>query len=148
MILDSGNQSFDQQKTKRELTGGRLIYFCNRLYCHAKELCRTEADRDSLKKIGKNQLLSFKLILENRKILCFAHGYQLIDGQSDEYPGASIQCAVFKRHREIFCYAKNSAAESTNKLNLPMRLFLEHINLGAELTALPDRIFTSFRSAR
>ena len=27
MILDSGNQSFDQQKTKRELTGGRLIYF-------------------------------------------------------------------------------------------------------------------------
>lgn len=71
MILDAGNRSFDQQRVDRELSEQEMEQFCDRLYHHAKELCNMDAVKATVKKIGKNQLLSYKLVLEeNGKILC------------------------------------------------------------------------------
>ena len=137
MILDAGNRSFDQQKSKRELSEAEIEQFCDRLYLHAKELCCTEDNQKALKKIGKNQLLTYKLIVEDHGKYYATHGYQLIDGQVDEYPGASIQCAVFKGNvRNIFITRKEFTGSIDEQIESAYSFVLEHINLGARIDGL------------
>lgn len=137
MILDAGNRSFDQQKSKRELSEAEIEQFCDRLYLHAKELCSPEDDQKALKKIGKNQLLTYKLIAEDHGKYYATHGYQLIDGQVDEYPGASIQCAVFKGNvRNIFITRKEFTGSIDEQIESAYSFVLEHINLGARIDGL------------
>ena len=127
----------DRQKSKRELSEAEIEQFCDRLYLHAKELCCTEDNQKALKKIGKNQLLTYKLIVEDNGKYYATHGYQLIDGQVDEYPGASIQCAVFKGNvRNIFITRKEFTGSIDEQIESAYSFVLEHINLGARIDGL------------
>lgn len=137
MILDAGNRSFDQQRVERGLSEQEMEQFCDRLYHHAKELCNTDADKAALKKIGKNQLLSYKLVLEESGKYYATNGYQLIDGRLDEYSGASIQCAVFKGNvRNIFITRKEFKGSIDEQIESAYAFVLEHINLGARIDGL------------
>lgn len=137
MILEAGNRSFDQQRVERELSEQEIERFCDRLYHHAKELCNTDADKASMKKIGRNQLLSYKLVLEENGKYYATNGYQLIDGKLDGYSGASIQCAVFKGTvRNIFITRKEFKGSIDEQIESAYAFVLEHINLGARIDGL------------
>ena len=126
MILDAGNRSFDQQRVERGLSEQEMEQFCN-----------TDADKAALKKIGKNQLLSYKLVLEESGKYYATNGYQLIDGRLDEYSGASIQCAVFKGNvRNIFITRKEFKGSIDEQIESAYAFVLEHINLGARIDGL------------
>lgn len=137
MILEAGNRSFDQQKVEREISEQEIERFCDRLFHHAQELCNTDADKAFLKKIGKNQLLSYKLILEENKKYYATNGYNLLDGRMDNFPGASIQCAVFKGTvRNIFITRKEFIGSIDEQIESAYAFVLEHINLGARIDGL------------
>ena len=90
-----------------------------------------------MKKIGKNQLLSYKLVLEENGKYFATNGYQLIDGRLDEYSGASIQCAVFKGTvRNIFITRKEYKGSIDEQIESAYAFVLEHINLGARIDGL------------
>ena len=82
-------------------------------------------------------MLTYKLIVEDNGKYYATHGYQLIDGQVDEYPGASIQCAVFKGNvRNIFITRKEFTGSIDEQIESAYSFVLEHINLGARIDGL------------
>lgn len=137
MILDSGNRSYDQGKVDRELSDTDIELLCERFYHHALELCQTEEARRNLKRIGKNQLISYKLVIEEGDKCYATHGYQLLDGKLDEYPDAVIQCAVFKGTvRDLFITRKEFRGCIDEEIESAYAFVLEHIDLGARIDGL------------
>ncbi|MCD8148199.1 MAG: putative DNA binding domain-containing protein [Clostridiales bacterium] len=137
MVLSTRNRCFDQEKVDRELTDAEIETLCERLYSHAMELCEDDEARKKLKRIGKNQLLSYKLIVEEENRSFATNGYQLLDGQLDDYPDASIQCAVFKgTSRNIFITRKEFRGSIDMQVKSAYAFVLEHIDMGARFEGL------------
>ena len=107
LILYGTNRSFDQMKTDEAVSEEQIGDFCDRLYHHALKLYRSDEAGRQLQKAGKNQLLSWKLLIEQEGKYFPTNGYLLLDGQSDKFPEAAIQCAVFKGTvRDVFITRK------------------------------------------
>ena len=140
MALSARNRSFDSEKTERELTEEEIDKFCNKLYSHAAELSAEKESGTFLKKIGVSQLISYKIIHEEKGKYYAANGYQLLDGRLGEYPDAMIQCAVFKgTTRNIFITRKEFAGSIYEQAELAYAFVLQHINLGARIDGLVRR---------
>ena len=137
MTLSARNRSYDTEKTARELTGGEILDFCNRLYRHAQELCSNEETKVGIKQISISQLLSFRLVYEENDRYYASNGYQLLDGRLEDYPDAVIQCAVFKgTTRNIFITRKEFSGPIDEQIESAYAFVLEHINLGARIEGL------------
>ncbi|MCD8023832.1 MAG: hypothetical protein LUF30_12965 [Lachnospiraceae bacterium] len=109
----------------------------DRLYQHAVEHCDDEEARVRLKKIGKNQLLSYKLIVEENNRYFATNGYQLLDGKLDDYPDAIVQCAVFKGiSRNVFITRKEFRGSIDEQVESAYAFVLEHIDMGARISGL------------
>lgn len=137
MILDSGNRSYDQEMVDRELKDEEIEVLCERLYRNALELAPTEEIRQSIKRISKSQLVTYKLIQEKNGMSYATNGYQLLDGKLDNYPDAAVQCAVFKGTvRDIFITRKEFKGNIDGEIESAYAFVLEHINLGARIDGL------------
>lgn len=137
MTLAARNRSYDSEKVERELSIDEMNAFCNRLYHHAKELCAGEKAKAALRHIGISQLLSFKAVHEESGKYYATNGYQLLDGRLDEYPEASIQCAVFKGTvRNIFITQKEFVGCIDEEIESAYNFVLEHIDMGARIDGL------------
>lgn len=137
MTLSARNRSYDSEKVERELSEDEMNVFCERLYQHAKELCVNEEARRTLKRIGISQLVSFKVVHEEKGKYYATNGYQLLDGKLEEYPGATIQCAVFKgKARNIFITRKEFSGCIDEEIESAYAFVLEHIDLGARIDGL------------
>ena len=91
-MLESMNQSYDRRKTDRVLQPSEIDSLCERLYAHALDRVSPGKEKD-VKKIGRSQLISFGLIVEEDGKDIAANGYQLLDG-GGFYEFAKIQCAL------------------------------------------------------
>ena len=131
LIVSSSNNSYDQEKITRILAENEIETFCDKLY----EQARTFASFESLpmvKRIGKNQLLSYKLIYEEHNKIFATNGYQLLEGKLDDYPYATIQCAVFKgTERNIFIDRKEFKGPIYKQVEDAYNFVLQNIRLGA-----------------
>lgn len=137
MTLSARNRSFDSEKVERELSEDEMNGFCDRLYQHAKELCANEEAGSALRRIGISQLLSFKVVLQEKGKYYATNGYQLLDGRLEEYPDAAIQCAVFKgMTRNIFITRKEFSGCIDEEVESAYAFVLEHIDLGARIDGL------------
>lgn len=107
LILEGTNRSFDQVAHKVIVSEEEIMIFCDKLYNHALELCSSDEMKAQIHKVGKLQLLSWKLLIEREGEYHPTNGYFLLDGQMGEFPEATIQCAVFKGTvRDIFITRK------------------------------------------
>lgn len=130
MTLDSMNQSFDRRKTDRVLTPSEIDAFCERLYNHAAELTAS-GGQDPVRKIGRSQLISFGLVIEEGEKAFASNGYQLLDGNGN-FEDAVIQCARFKGNtRGIFIDKKEYSGPIDEQVESAVRFVLDHINLGS-----------------
>lgn len=137
MTLAARNRSFDSEKVQRILSADEMNRFCSRLYQHAKELCVNQEAQNALRQIGISQLISFKAVCEENGIYYATNGYQLLDGQLDEYPDAAVQCAVFKgTTRNIFITRKEFYGCIDEQIESAYAFVLEHIDLGARIDGL------------
>lgn len=137
LILSAENRSYDQEKTNRELSNEEIENFCEKIYQHALEFRTGKEEKDSLRRIGKNQLLSFKVIIEEDGKYYATNSYQLLDGKLDDYPDAAIQCAVFKGVTRNYFITKQEYKDSIYvEIEQAYAFVLEHINMGARIEGL------------
>lgn len=133
LIVASSNNSYDQEKINRILTEEEVETFCGKLYEQARNFASFES-LPVLKRIGKNQLLSYKLIYEENGKIYATHGYQLLEGKLDDYPYATVQCAVFKgTERNIFIDRKEFKGPIYKEVEDAYNFVLQNIRLGAHI---------------
>lgn len=131
LIVSSSNNSYDQEKISRILTAEEVEAFCDKLYEQARNFASFES-LPMVKRIGKNQLLSYKLIYEEYGKIYATNGYQLLEGKLDDYPYATVQCAVFKGNvRNIFIDRKEFKGAIYEQVENSYNFVLQNIKLGA-----------------
>lgn len=134
LILEGTNRSFDQVAHKVIVSEEEIMIFCDKLYNHALELCSSDEMKTQIHKVGKNQLLSWKLLIEREGEYHPTNGYFLLDGQMGEFPEATIQCAVFKGTvRDIFITRKEFSGSIYQQIDEAYNFVLQHINLGSRI---------------
>ena len=131
LIVSSSTNSYDQEKINRILTEEEVETFCDKLYEQARNFA-SFASLPMVKRIGKNQLLSYKLIYEEHGKIYATNGYQLLEGKLDDYPYATVQCAVFKGNvRNIFIDRKEFKGAIYEQVEDAYNFVLQNIKLGA-----------------
>lgn len=134
LIMEGTNRSFDQLERDGTVTEEAIAEFCDKLYQHALELCRSDDMKAQIHRVGKNQLLSWKLLVEKHGAYHPTNGYLLLEGGSDEFPEAAIQCAVFKgTTRDIFITRKEFTGPIYQQIEDAYCFVLQHIDLGSRI---------------
>ena len=137
LIMEGSNRSFDQIKNDKPVSEVQLSDFCEEIYRHAQSLCNSDESMMQVQKITKNQLLSWKLIVEQDGRYYPTNGYLLLDGKQDKFPDATIQCAVFKGTvRDIFITRKEFKGSIYQQVEDAYSFVLQHINLGSRIEGL------------
>lgn len=137
LIVEGANRSFDQIERDETVSEEKIAAFCDRLYQHALELCSSDDMKKQIHKVGKNQLLSWKLLVEKDGSCHPTNGYLLLDGSSNEFPEATIQCAVFKGNvRDIFITRKEFIGSIYQQIEDAYNFVLQHINLGSRIEGI------------
>ncbi len=136
MTLESLNRSFDQQKTGTILSESEIQKFCGRLYRHALD-CVLPEQRQLIREVGLNQLLSWKLVIESDNRYYATHGYKLLNGDLDDYSDAWIQCAVFKgTTRAYFLTRRDCRGPIDEQIENAFTFVLEHIDMGMTIKGI------------
>ena len=136
-ILEGTNRSFDQLESVYTVSEEDIDIFCDNLYQHALELSNSEEMKAQIHKVGKNQLLSWKLLIEKDGVYHPTNGYLLLDGKTDDFPEAVIQCAVFKGTvRDIFITRKEFTGSIYQQIEDAYHFVLQHIDLGSRIEGI------------
>ena len=107
------------------------------MYHHALKLAETDTAREQIQKVGKNQLLSWKLLVERDGAYHPTNGYLLLNGDTTEFPDAAIQCAVFKGTvRDIFITRKEFTGPIYEQIEDAYNFVLQHIDLGSRIEGI------------
>ena len=125
--------------TAREQTVSEeeIAAFCEKMYQHALKLAETDTAREQIQKVGKNQLLSWKLLVERDGAYHSTNGYLLLSGDTAEFPDAAIQCAVFKGTvRDIFITRKEFTGAIYEQIEDAYNFVLQHIDLGSRIEGI------------
>lgn len=132
MTLESMNQSFDRRKTDRILTREEIEALCGRLYQHAIDSV-SPAEQDTIRKIGRSQLISCGLIIEESGKDYAANGYQLLDG-AGSYEDAVIQCARFRgTTRSVFIDRKEYSGPIDEQVESALQFVLNYLSIGSRI---------------
>ena len=132
MTLESMNQSFDRRKTERTLTPEEIDTLCGRLYQHAINSV-SPIEQENIKKIGRSQLISCGLIIEEGGKDYASNGYQLLDG-AGFYEDAVIQCARFRgTTRSIFIDRKEYSGPIDEQVESALQFVLNYLSIGSRI---------------
>lgn len=136
-IMEGTNRSFDQMEREQTVSEEEIAVFCEKMYQHALKLAETDTAREQIQKVGKNQLLSWKLLVERDGAYHPTNGYLLLNGDTAEFPDAAIQCAVFKGTvRDIFITRKEFAGAIYEQIEDAYNFVLQHIDLGSRIEGI------------
>ena len=137
LILEGTNRSYDQLEQQQTVSEEDILAFCERMYRHALDLTDTDAKKEQIQKVSKNQLLSWKLLVERDGAYHPTNGYLLLNGDTAEFPDASIQCAVFKGTvRDIFITRKEFTGAIYEQIEDAYNFVLQHIDLGSRIEGI------------
>ena len=132
MTLESMNQSWDRRKTERVLTEPEIEALCERLYQHAIDSV-SPMEQDNIKRIGRSQLISCGLIIEEGGKDIASNGYQLLDG-AGSYEDAVIQCARFRgTTRSVFIDRKEYSGPIDEQVESALQFVLNYLSLGSRI---------------
>lgn len=137
LILEGSNRSFDQLVRPETVSDEEISVFCDKLYKHALSLCETDQERKNVKQLTKNQLLSWRLLIEQNGMTHLTNGYALLDGRNDLFPDAVVQCALFKGNdRTVFISRKEFSGPIYEQISSAWDFVLQHINMGTKINGL------------
>ena len=137
LIMEGTNRSFDQMEREQTVSEEEIAAFCEKMYQHALKLTETDTAREQIQKVGKNQLLSWKLLVERDGAYHPTNGYLLLNGDTAEFPDAAIQCAVFKGTvRDIFITRKEFTGAIYEQIEDAYNFVLQHIDLGSRIEGI------------
>ena len=130
--MEGTNRSFDQMEREQTVSEEEITAFCEKMYQHALKLAETDTAREQIQKVGKNQLLSWKLLVERDGAY-----HPTKNGDTAEFPDAAIQCAVFKGTvRDIFITRKEFTGPIYEQIEDAYNFVLQHIDLGSRIEGI------------
>lgn len=142
LIMEGTNRSYDQMEREEVISEAAISAFCDKMYTHALELCTFEEMKAQIHKVSKNQLISWKLLVERNHEYHPTNGYLLLEGASDAFPEAAIQCAVFKGTvRDIFITRKEFTGALYEQIEDAYNFVLQHIDLGSRIEGIARQDF-------
>ena len=137
LIMEGTNRSFDQMEREQTVSEDEIAAFCEKMYQHALKLAERDTARKQIQRAGKNQLLSWKLLVERDGAYHPTNGYLLLNGDTAEFPDAAIQCAVFKGTvRNIFITRKEFTGAIYEQIEDAYNFVLQHIDLGSRIEGI------------
>lgn len=129
---------FDQMEREQTVSEEEIAAFCEKMYQHCPQAGRKQIRHgEQIQKVGKNQLLSWKLLVEHDGAYHPTNGYLLLNGDTAEFPDAAIQCAVFKGTvRDIFITRKEFTGAIYEQIEDAYNFVLQHIDLGSRIEGI------------
>lgn len=137
--LEGTNRGFDAlQVAGDEISKKDIDRLCKRMYNHALERCKTDEQRREQKKVTKNQLISWKILVESDGKCYPTNAWKLLIGDTEEaLPYAFIQMAVFKGNtRSVFLDKKEAVGPIDQQIEDAMLFVKKHINLGSRIAGV------------
>lgn len=137
LILKGTNRSYDQIPAEEVVEDAQANALCERMYKHAKEVAERLGITEPVRRVGINQLLTWKLLVKRPDGLHPTNGYYLLDGRNDLMPYAVVQCGCFKgTTRDNFIDRKEFDGPIYRQIEDAYNFLLRHLNMGTTIQGL------------
>lgn len=128
----------DSNLQRENLKPSEKAYACDTMYKYALSRCLTPEEKQNVKKVTKNQLLSWGLLQEQDGKMVPTNGYMLLN--QNDLQEASVQCGVFKgTTRATFVDKKEYGGTLCEQIDEAYQFVLRNIRMGAEFGGLYRR---------
>lgn len=133
LLLEGKNKFFDQQPIPNlKVKQSDVAALCHSMRETAKKNAVSDFQRQEIKELTVNQLISWGVLLEHKGQLIPTYAYAMLTHQAG-YPPV-VQCAVFKTEdRAIFIDKREIDAPIQEQVEKAYQYVLEKINMGAKL---------------
>ena len=131
LLLEGENKFFDQQPIPNlKVTKYDVTALCHSMSETAKKNALSDIQRQGIKVLTINQLISWGILIENKDQLIPTYAYAMLTHQAG-YPPV-VQCAVFKTDdRAVFVDKREIDAPIQEQVEKAYQYVLEKINMGA-----------------
>lgn len=131
LLLEGENKFFDQQPIPNlKVTKYDVTALCHSMSETAKKNVLSDIQRQGIKELTINQLISWGILIENKDQLIPTYAYAMLTHQAG-YPPV-VQCAVFKTDdRAVFVDKREIDAPIQEQVEKAYQYVLEKINMGA-----------------
>ena len=131
LILEGRNKFFDQEPVWHGMVADYEIdALCRQLYEIALKNAKTAEQRQAVKRVTKNTLLSWGVLAERQHMVLPTNAYSMLTNTNGLPP--LIQCAVFKtENRAIFVDRREITGTVQEQIEKALQYVLEKINMGA-----------------
>ena len=131
LLLEGENKFFDQQPIHNlKVTKYDVTALCHSMSETAKKNALSDIQRQGIKELTINQLISWGILIENKDQLIPTYAYAMLTHQAG-YPPV-VQCAVFKTDdRAVFVDKREIDAPIQEQVEKAYQYVLEKINMGA-----------------
>ena len=136
LLLEGSNRYYDQQPCyDMRITEEDINNLCHSLKETAIKNCKSESEKESIKDITQNTLLSWGVLVERDGVIMPTNAFALLTGHYSVY--SKVQCAVFKGTiRNIFIDRREFDGPIQNQVEEVYKYVLSKINLGAKIEGL------------
>lgn len=144
LLLEGKNKFFDQQPIPNlNVTQSDVEALCHSMRESAVKNASSGLQRQAIKELTVNQLISWGVLIENKGRLIPTYAYAMLTHQA-EYPPV-VQCAVFKTDdRAVFVDKRVIDAPIQEQVEKAYQYVLEKINMGARFQGVYRQDFYEF----
>lgn len=136
LLLKGSNRSFDQIELDRAISVKEITKFCDNIYKFILE--RDEQKKDTIRRLTRNQLISWKIIKEKGKKYYPTNAFFLLSGNNEVFTEATIQCAVFKgKNRSGIMLSKRELKGPLySQIDEAYNFVIQHIDVSSKIDGL------------
>ncbi len=136
LMFEGSNKSFDQSICLGvDITEADIDNLCKSLYNTAVDNCFSEEAKHEIKRVTKNTLLSWGVLVEKNGKCHPTNAFALLTG--NEAIPSKIQCGVFKgNNRAVFVDRREFTGPIQTQIEEAYQYVLAKINLGANIDGL------------
>lgn len=138
LLLEGSGRSLDSIPLDGQSVSEKEIQtVCDEMTEYAKSRCRTDAEKDSIRPLTKNQLISWELLVERDGKSVPTYGFNLLAGKEIPSAMSSIQCAVFKgKTRAVFVDRRQYDGPIYRQIDDAYDFVLRMIRMGAVIDGI------------
>lgn len=138
LLLDGSGRSFDGILVENQtISEEEVRQLCDDMTEYARRRCKTAEEKEKVRPLTKNQLISWELLAERDGHLVPSYGFNLLAGRHIPSVMSGIQCAVFKgKNRTVFVDRRQYDGPLYNQIDEAYDFVLRMIRLGAKIDGI------------
>ena len=135
LILEGSGRSFDSIPiNSQKLTEKEIDETCKLITSYTRKRAENDIEKKSIKKLSKNQLISWGIIVEKNNKYIPTYAYNLLSGQPLPSGFSEIQCGVFKgKSRAVFLDRKTYSGPIYEQIDEAYNFVLRNGSKGKRL---------------